>query len=175
MLKSSVTTITHLYPVVCVTVGRISDHYRSEKICASMGSWTPASHYLGEHHTARPRRHIWSLSHSPHQGESMSSCILSSETTMVTKCNSGSKKWPLAIRKKLCLNGESHPGLSLSGPASYTGSCLRVNRWKRNCSLQVGARFKQTLPMIMMKEICALKPGVRSKQTRCKRNPVYGH
>ena len=40
----------------------------------------------------------WSLSHSPIQGESMSSCISSSEITLATKCNSGSK-WPLAIQK----------------------------------------------------------------------------
>ena len=36
----------------------------------------------------------------------------------------------------------------------YTGSCLhRVKLRKRNCSSHVGARFKQTLSMILMKEI----------------------
>ena len=35
----------------------------------------------------------WSLSDSPLQGESMSSCISSSEITLTTKCDIGSNKW----------------------------------------------------------------------------------
>ena len=69
-----------------------------KKFCASTRSQTVASHYPGEHHTTRLLNH-WSVSHSPLQGESMSSCILSSEITLATKCNSGSNKWPLAIWK----------------------------------------------------------------------------
>ena len=38
---------------------------------------------------------------------------------LLKDCNSGSIKWPLAIRKILHLNGESNPGLSVTGWASY--------------------------------------------------------
>ena len=83
------------------------------------GESSPSLSQLGEHHTARLPRH-WSLSHSPLQGESMSSCVLSSEIILATKCNSGSNKWSLVIWKNLCLNRESNPSLSLSGWASYS-------------------------------------------------------
>ena len=59
-----------------------------------MRDQTPNLSLFSEHHTTRLPRTLMAV-----QGESMSSCISSSEITMATKCNSGSNKWWLAIRK----------------------------------------------------------------------------
>ena len=68
-----------------------------KKFFALTGSWTPTSCSRGEHHTARLPRY-WSLSHYPSK-EKQVLMHLSLEITLATKCNSGSNKWPLAIKK----------------------------------------------------------------------------
>ena len=99
-----------------VTVGRISDDRWSEKLCASMGNRTPAPRNPGKHHITR--LDTWPLSYLPPppfpQGESMSSCISSSEITLVTKCNSG-----LIQTEKFCASmGNQTPVHQIPGEAT---------------------------------------------------------
>ena len=84
-------------------MGRTSDMIRKNSVPQQGIEPRPKCPYPGEHHTAKPPRHLITVTFTtppPLQGESMSSCILSSEITFATKCNSGSNK--LYNPKKFC-------------------------------------------------------------------------
>ena len=76
----------------CECNSRSNTWHDPKKFWALMGNRTPTSHYPGKYHIARLPRH-WLLSHSSLQGESMLSCVSSSDITLATKCNSESNKW----------------------------------------------------------------------------------
>ena len=91
--------------------------------------------------TTRPLRQ-WMLSHSPLHGESMSSCILSSEITLVTKCNSGPNKW-YGLKKFCVSTGNCTPASCFLGKHHTT-------RWLITVTVSQGTECKSVfLPNIL--------------------------